>query len=89
MAKTIEDAFRILRNNLEITDLQISTTSARQKNVRAALDDDFEILESFLTGSYRRNTMIAPLKSADIDIFVVLGTKHYAPDGQDALLSSR
>lgn len=86
MARTIDEAFRILRTNLEITDLQEKTVSARQTNVRGALEDDFAILDSFLTGSYRRNTMIAPLKEADVDIFVVLDPKYYATDGQGALL---
>lgn len=86
MARTIDEAFRILRTNLEITDLQEKTVSTRQTNVRAALEDDFTILDSFLTGSYRRNTMIAPLKDADVDIFIILDPKYYAADGQGALL---
>lgn len=35
------------------------------------------VLDTFLTGSYSRSTMIAPLKEADIDIFVVLDPKYY------------
>ncbi len=34
-------------------------------------------LDSFLTGSYVRHTLISPLKEADIDVFVVLATDHY------------
>jgi len=45
-----------------------------------------EVRDSFLTGSYMRNTMIAPLKEADIDIFVVLDVKYYAEEGHAALL---
>ncbi len=88
MAKTIDEAFRLLKSNLEITGLQSSTASTRQTNVRAALEDDFTILESFLTGSYQRNTMIAPLKEADIDIFIVLDPKYYGEANQAALLAS-
>ena len=40
--------------------------------MRDALARGFTVLESFLTGSYARSTMIAPLKDADIDIFIVL-----------------
>jgi len=61
MAKTISEGFRKLRENLEITGLQESTVSTRQTNVRTALEDDFDVKDSFLTGSYRRSTMIAPL----------------------------
>jgi hypothetical protein len=34
-------------------------------------------LDDFLTGSYSRSTMIAPLKEADIDIFCVLESRYY------------
>ena len=44
------------------------------------------VLDDFLTGSYMRNTMIAPLKEADIDVFIVLDPKHYSQDGYTALL---
>src|SRR4051812_27842995 len=88
MAKTIDEGFKKLRSNLEITDLQEETVSTRQTNVRKALEDDFEIHESFLTGSYRRNTMIAPLSQADVDVCVILHSKYYKENGQSALLQS-
>jgi hypothetical protein len=88
MATTVAASFGKFRNNLEITDLQATTVSTRQTNVRSALEDDFTVLSSFLTGSYKRSTMIAPLKEADVDIFIVLSTKHYKPDGYTALLDS-
>ena len=88
MARTINEAFRKLRENLEITGLQEATVSTRQTNVRATLDDDFVVEDSFLTGSYRRSTMIAPLAQADIDIFVVLEPKYYTANGQATLLES-
>ena len=88
MLMTIGEAFRQFRTNLEITSLQESTTSTRQQNVREAVAKDFNVLETFLTGSYRRNTMIAPLKTADVDVFVVLDPKYYAAQNQCSLLSS-
>jgi hypothetical protein len=87
MASTIDEGFEEMRSNLEITDLQEETISTRQKNVRNALEDDFVILDSFLTGSYRRNTMISPLKEADVDIFIVLDPKYYGGD-QGVLLQN-
>jgi len=77
MATTIQSAFEQLKENLEITGLQKSTVSTRQKSVRKALEDDLTVLESFLTGSYSKHTMIAPLKDADVDIFVVLHSDYY------------
>jgi len=88
MAKSIEEGFRLLRSNLEITNLQATAAATRQASVRRALEDDFEIHESFLTGSYQRNTMIGPLKEADIDIFFVLDSKYYGADGQASLLAA-
>jgi hypothetical protein len=88
MATTISSAFETLKSNLEITGLQRSTVSTRQTKVRAAIEDDMEVLDSFLSGSYIRNTMIAPLGKADIDIFIVLDAKYYEADGQASLLDN-
>ncbi len=86
MATTILSSFQKLKENLEITGLQKSTVSTRQQSVRAAVENGLDVLESFLTGSYSRSTMIAPLSEADIDIFFVLDPKYYESDGQAALL---
>lgn len=86
MVTTIAEAFRVFRRNLEITTLQEQTVSTRQSNVRDAVAKDFLVLDSFLTGSYRRHTMISPLSGADVDIFVVLDPKYYQVGGQQALL---
>ena len=77
MATTIQSAFLQFKSNLEITGLQQSTVSTRQKNVRDAVAKELNVLESFLTGSYSRSTMIAPLKEADIDIFTILDVDYF------------
>jgi hypothetical protein len=77
MATTIQQSFTQLRSNLEITGLQSSTVSTRQTRIREVLDAGLDVLDSFLTGSYQRSTMIAPLKEADIDIMVVLDSRYY------------
>lgn len=77
MATTILSAFQKLKENLEITGLQKSTVSTRQNNIREVIEKDLVVLDSFLTGSYSRSTMIAPLKEADIDIFIVLDPKYF------------
>jgi len=86
MATTIPLAFQKLKENLEITGLQKSTVSTRQQNVRKAVEDEMTVLDSFLTGSYSRSTMIAPLKEADIDVFIVLDVSYYEENGQASLL---
>jgi hypothetical protein len=86
MPTTIEEGFKKLRDNLRITELQESAVSARQQNVRAAVEDQMKVLDTFLTGSYRRGTMIAPLAEADVDVFVVLDQSYYESNGQASLL---
>ncbi|TKY92266.1 MAG: nucleotidyltransferase [Candidatus Methanomarinus sp.] len=86
MAKTILESFKKLKANLEITGLQHSTVSTRQQNVRKVIENELDVLDSFLTGSYSRHTMIAPLSEADIDIFVILNPSYYEEDGQVNLL---
>lgn len=86
MAITITSSFQKLKENLEITDLQRSTASTRQQNVRDVIAKEMIVLDSFLTGSYARSTMIAPLVEADIDIFIVLDPGYYSVNGQANLL---
>ena len=77
MTTTIPQGFQVLRSRLEITGLQSSTVATRQRSVRNAVAREFTVLESFLTGFYARSTMIAPLKAADIDIFIVLDATYF------------
>jgi hypothetical protein len=86
VATTIIQSFLQLKANLEITGLQQQTVSTRQQNVRDAVTTDLTVLDTFLTGSYRRSTIIAPLKDADVDVFVVLDASYFKQDGQAWLL---
>jgi len=86
VAPTVKQSFLEFKANLEITNLQQQTVSTRQGNVRDAVATDLTVLDSFLTGSYRRSTMVAPLKEADIDIFILLHSSYFKQDGQAALL---
>lgn len=85
MATTIPQSFAKLRANLEVTAPQATVMSTRQQNVRTALESELTVLDSFLTGSYSRSTMIAPLSEADIDIFFVLDAQyfHHYSNGQN------
>ena len=65
-------AFERLRSNLELTAPQETTVAARQTNVRAAVARELPVVDTFLAGSYRRQTLIGALKRADVDIVVVL-----------------
>lgn len=79
MATTISQSFLKMKQNLEISDLQVTTVSTRQQNIRRVIEADIKLIDpfSFLTGSYSRQTLIAPLKEADVDIFFVLDPKYY------------
>lgn len=77
MPFTILQSFQKFKQNLEITDLQAATVSARQNKIREVGEAGLTVVDSFLTGSYTRNTMIAPLKEADVDVFLVLDPKYF------------
>lgn len=85
---SVPRAFDVFASRLEITDLQQGTVSARQEAVRAALGRRLRVLDTFLTGSYRRHTMIGPLARADVDLFCVLDPGYHRPGGQAALLDA-
>jgi hypothetical protein len=82
---TRDQAFEKLRSNLELTGLQEKVIATRQTNVRAAVASQLSVVDDFLSGSYRRHTMIGPLKSADVDIIVVLD-RSYRERGPRAVL---
>jgi len=77
MTTTIGGAFQAFKSNIEISGLQRTTVSSRQQSVREAVSKELKVTDSFLTGSYSRSTMIAPLKEADIDIFIILDNKYF------------
>jgi len=85
---TVQDAFKKFRSKLELTDKEQEDASRRQKEIRGAMQEDFDIDHDFLTGSYRRWTKTKPLK--DVDIFCVLGEKerHYREKSPSALLDA-
>lgn len=82
---TRTQAFERLRSNLELTAPQETTVAARQTSVRAAVARQLPVVDAFLTGSYRRQTLIGPLKRADVDIVVVLD-RGYKQRGPRAVL---
>ncbi len=78
-------AFEELRSNLELSELQEIAVATRQSNVREAVASQLSVVGDFLTGSYRRHTLIGPLKKADVDVVVVLDRK-YKERGPRAVL---
>ena len=86
MSYTVPVGFQKLHENVEITNIQASTVSTRQQNVRDAVRKRLLVDDDFLTGSYMRNTMIAPLKDADVDIFMVMNDVYYRSNGQAYIL---
>lgn len=87
MTTSLSEGFRVCRSRLEVTQLQTSTVSTRQKEVRAAVARRLSVTDSFLIGSYARSTMIAPLKDADLDIFMVLDSSYFDKNEPSALLN--
>jgi hypothetical protein len=83
-----QEAFAKFRSRLELTEKEQADASRRQQDIRAIMDENFDVDHDFLTGSYRRHTKSKPLK--DVDIFCVLGPKekHYRKETPDALLET-
>jgi len=80
-----DQAFEQLRKNLELTELQEQKVAERQQNVREAVAAQLTAVDDFLSGSYRRHTLIGPLKGADVDVIVVLD-RSYRDLGARAVL---
>lgn len=70
---SIDEAFRKFKSRLELKPKEQEDASRRQKEIRAHMDESFDVETDFLTGSYSRWTKSKPLK--DVDIFCVLGEK--------------
>ena len=76
----IDDAFDKLKSNLEITQTESKLAQTRHQLVRDHIEGSWELVDHFLTGSYRRHTKTKKLK--DVDIFVVVD-----PDGPQGSLA--
>lgn len=70
----VDDGFVKLKSNLEITQTEQDTSVRRHTGIRDYVTGRWDLIDDFLTGSYRRDTKTKKLK--DIDIFIVIN-----PDG--------
>lgn len=78
----VDDAFGELRHNLEITPTEQSLAARRHEEIREHVEDNWDLEDHFLTGSYRRHTKTKKLK--DVDIFLVID-----PDGPQGSYRNR
>ena len=76
----VDDAFDKLKSNLEITKTESEQAQTRHQMIRDHIEDSWELVDHFLTGSYDRHTKTKKLK--DVDIFVVVD-----PDGPQSSLA--
>ena len=76
----VDDAFENLKSNLEITKTESEQAQTRHRLIREHIEDNWKLVDDFLTGSYRRDTKTKKLK--DVDIFVVVD-----PDGPQGSLA--
>lgn len=77
MPSTIDEAFVRFLSNLEIPTIDPEKISARQRGICEVLQQKIMIVNDFVSGSYARSTMIAPLQDAEIDLFVVLESHYF------------
>ncbi|MCY4555423.1 MAG: CBASS oligonucleotide cyclase [Chloroflexi bacterium] len=76
----VDDAFDKLKSTLEITKTESEQAQTRHRLIREHIEDNWKLVDNFLTGSYRRDTKTKKLK--DVDIFVVVD-----PDGPQGSLA--
>ncbi len=69
----VDDAFKKLKSNLEITQTESRLAQTRHQLVRDHIEASWQLVDHFLTGSYARHTKTKKLK--DVDIFVVVDPK--------------
>ena len=69
----VDDAFKKLKLNLEITQTESQLAQTRHQLVRDHIEASWQLADHFLTGSYRRHTKTKKLK--DVDIFLVVDPK--------------
>lgn len=77
---TLLQSIQALIENITVTDRQEGNISSSVNNIISTLekDDALFLKESFLNGSYERDTIIRPLE--DIDIFAVLSEDDWTDD---------
>ena len=78
----------MVAETMQVTELQAATVSTRQNRVRNAIGSRMNVIDSFVAGSYRRNTLVAPLQECDVDICIVLHPEHYNSGRPGALLDN-
>lgn len=67
--------------SLHIKDEEVELIKAKHRGLREALVEELALVDHFLTGSYRRGTIIKPLKLSekfDVDVFIVFSSEKYA-----------
>ncbi|WP_295212549.1 hypothetical protein [uncultured Chryseobacterium sp.] len=81
--RTLLQSIQTLIDNITVTDKQEGNISSSVNNIISTLekDDELYLKESFLNGSYERDTIIRPLH--DIDIFIVLKEEDWVDDNEN------
>ncbi|MEU9018589.1 CBASS oligonucleotide cyclase [Actinomadura sp. NPDC048394] len=74
---TPNDAFYKFRTNLQTTKTENDSASRRQTKIRQQVEaaGTLKVLDTFLTGAYRRETKTKPLR--DVDIMIVIDDTAY------------
>ncbi len=85
--KSVLEEFDRFHSRIELTGVEKTAISISHNNIRDILKNSTEIkvIDSFLTGSYARQTMIRPLK--DVDFFVKMHYGEHKNDKPVVLLS--
>lgn len=79
----LQTKFDTLRKNIELTDNQLQKIITSHSTLRMEIEKLPYVQKTFLTGSYKKNTMIRPPN--DVDIFVVLTSDQASLNPQSIL----
>ncbi len=75
-----------LANQVSLNGNQIQQINKSIENIQSNLRSKIDYINSFVIGSYARNTTITPLTSVDVDIVFVLAKEEYSPSKHTYLL---
>lgn len=85
---TTEEYFKNLASKLELKDSERDNISDKHTTLRENLKEKLEVEDDFLTGSYKRNTMIRPKgeDKFDVDFFLAFNKGDYGESELPELL---
>lgn len=81
----LENKFKVFKSNIELTDTQKKQIQSSHAYLRTLIERQNYVSNTFLTGSYKKNTMIRPID--DVDLFVVVNNGYTVSSSPQTVLN--